>query len=131
MTDADFLSRSAAHHVSNAVLTKPKTTRAWDHDAIFSRIPGDHSEIWDFTYLHSIVVGIHHLDLERTLLNPRYRNLIDTADAYGRTPLFWAALRGDHVKVTALLAAGADYLKTDLEGRLLFMRLFSLAVCVA
>lgn len=81
-------------------------------------MPGDHSEIWDFTYLHSIVVGIHHSDLESTLLNPRYRNLIDTADAYGRTPLFWAALRGDHVKVTALLAAGADHSKTDLEGRL-------------
>lgn len=114
----DLFLRSAAHHVSNAVLTKPKTTRAWDCDTIFSKIPGDHSEIWDFTYLHSLVVGIHHSDLDSTLLNPRYRNLLDTPDAYGRTPLFWAALRGDLSKVTALLAAGADHSKTDLERRL-------------
>jgi hypothetical protein len=115
---ADFLSRSVAHHVSNAILAKPQTTRAWNHDAIFSKIPGDHSEIWGFTYLRSIVVGIHHSDLESTLLNIEYRNLINTPDAYGRTPLFWAALRGDHAKVTAILAAGADHTMTDVERRL-------------
>src|SRR5271168_1050333 len=114
----DLFLSSAAHHVSNAVLTKPKTTRAWDCDTIFSKIPGDHSEIWDFTYIHSLVVGIHHSDLDSALLNPRYRNLLDTPDAYGRTPLFWAALRGDLSKVTTLLAAGADHSKTDLERRL-------------
>lgn len=99
------------------MLANTRTSRTWDHEAIFAKIPGDHSELWDFNYIHNLVVGIHHADLEAALLKPNYRQLLDCPDAYGRTPLFWAAIRGDVGKVKTLLAAGADHTKTDLERR--------------
>lgn len=94
--------------------------QASSHDAVFSKKLADYCETWDFTYLHSLVIETHHLNLESTLLNPRHRPLIDTPDVYGRTPLFLLASGADDAKVTGLLVAGVDYSMTDLERRLPF-----------
>ena len=59
-----------------------------------------------FTRIHKIVLQILHLDLEKELRkNP---SLIDEKDADGRTPLSWAAARGDSKSVEALLRHGAS-----------------------
>jgi ankyrin repeat protein len=67
-----------------------------------------------FTSLHLIVLGLVHVDLEPTL---RYHRLnVDTQDSNGRTPLLWAAWRGDTDTVNLLLNHGADIDKADNEG---------------
>lgn len=59
-----------------------------------------------FTRLHQIVLQILHIDLEKELL--RNRSAIDQEDADGRTPLSWAAARGDNKAVETLLRHGAS-----------------------
>ena len=59
-----------------------------------------------FTRIHKVVLGILHLDLEKEIL--RDPLAIDREDADGRTPLSWAAARGDRVAVEALLRHGAS-----------------------
>ncbi|MCJ1261129.1 hypothetical protein MMC22_000993 [Lobaria immixta] len=59
-----------------------------------------------FTKLHQIVLQILHIDLEKELL--RNRSAIDQEDADGRTPLSWAAARGDNKAVETLLRHGAS-----------------------
>ena len=59
-----------------------------------------------FTRIHKIVLQILHLDLEKELLkNP---SLVDAKDADGRTPVSWAAARGDSKSVETLLRHGAS-----------------------
>jgi len=53
-------------------------------------------------------VGILHADLEITLQNPDYLALLNVTDSHGRSPLHWAALRGDERAIEILLRAGAD-----------------------
>lgn len=59
-----------------------------------------------FTRIHKIMLQILHLDLEKELL--KYPSMIDSKDADGRTPLSWAAARGDSKSVEALLRHGAS-----------------------
>ncbi|RYO91879.1 hypothetical protein DL762_001959 [Monosporascus cannonballus] len=59
-----------------------------------------------FTKTHKIVLGLSLQNLEEELLlNPDDINL---QDAMGRTPLAWAAARGDAQAVATLLSHGAD-----------------------
>lgn len=59
-----------------------------------------------FTRVHKIVLKILHMDLEKELIrNPL---AIDQEDADGRTPLSWAAARGDSKSVETLLRHGAS-----------------------
>jgi ankyrin repeat protein len=74
------------------------------------------SEILDeqeFTIFHQIVLGFCHTELENQF-KFNYRD-IDLPDANGRTPLLWAAWRGETQKVKVLLELGADPNKKDLE----------------
>ena len=59
------------------------------------------------TLLHSTVIGLNHLDLA-SLVSSLPRSAIDDVDSRGRTPLFWAARRGDFAKVSLLIEHGAD-----------------------
>ncbi|KAH7398328.1 ankyrin repeat-containing domain protein [Pyrenochaeta sp. MPI-SDFR-AT-0127] len=64
-----------------------------------------------FQLLHLIVLGFKAMDLEAIV---EYGDVdIDTTDANGRTPLLWAAWRGDIVKVGLLLKYGANVNKAD------------------
>lgn len=98
-------------------MTKPLTQRARDYENVFPSIASTHSELWDFPYLHKIVLGILHVDLETTLQDPHHRAFLDKLDSQGRTALLWEALRGDETAVKTLLRAGADISPQDWERR--------------
>lgn len=72
---------------------------------LFTKTPT--SETWNFTHLHEVVLCILPLDLEETLQDCRYRSQINVRDSKGRTPLHWAAVRGDENAITLLLDHGA------------------------
>ena len=60
----------------------------------------------DFSSIHKIVLGLSLKDLETEIIsNPEK---IDARDAMGRTPLEWAAARGDDHAVVTLLSFGAE-----------------------
>ncbi|KAI1811000.1 ankyrin repeat-containing protein [Poronia punctata] len=66
-----------------------------------------------FTQTHRIVLGLSMLDLETELIN--HPEDIDIQDAMGRTPLAWAAARGDSRSVVTLLKYGADPNMMDIQ----------------
>lgn len=66
-----------------------------------------------FTIIHQVVLGFSGKSLEDVML--QHPDDIDTQDAMGRTPLLWAAARGDDRAVTTLLAYGADANRMDVQ----------------
>lgn len=67
----------------------------------------------NFTQTHKIVLGLSMRNLEEELmLSP---SDIDSQDAMGRTPLAWAAARGDAQMVATLLSYDADPNITDVQ----------------
>ena len=59
-----------------------------------------------YTQIHRVVLGLSTDSLEETIsMHPESINAID---ARGRTPLTWAASRGDEHAISLLLNAGAD-----------------------
>ena len=68
-----------------------------------------------FTLLHRTVLGLNHLDLA-PLVASLPKSAIDDVDSRGRTPLFWAAVRGDFAKVSLLVEQGADVNRSTLAG---------------
>lgn len=73
--------------------------------SLFSGIEYDN---WDMSELHKIVLGILPLDLEEQLQKPYARAQVNLVDSRDRTPLHWAAIRGDASAVENLLLAGAN-----------------------
>jgi len=59
-----------------------------------------------FTVVHRILFGQSKADLDQTLQDMPH--LIDEQDAYGQSPLHWAATRGDVPSVTSLLRHSAQ-----------------------
>jgi ankyrin repeat protein len=66
----------------------------------------DWIEEQNFSKLHKIIVGFLLLDLEKEIADDPSQ--IDVTDAMGRTPLLWAAARGDHESIRILLDHDAD-----------------------
>ncbi|OAA52958.1 ankyrin repeat containing protein [Cordyceps fumosorosea ARSEF 2679] len=66
----------------------------------------DYIERQNFNELHIIVLGLCSQDLEKTIRKRPHE--VDVPDAAGRTPLQWAAARGDERAVITLLSWGAD-----------------------
>ncbi|EEP77276.1 predicted protein [Uncinocarpus reesii 1704] len=73
----------------------------------------DFIEESNFTQIHKIVLGLSLLSLEEEIAF--YLDDIDTTDSMGRTPLAWAAARGDSRAVVTLLSHGADPNITDIQ----------------
>ena len=73
------------------------------------------SEEYGFSHLHEIVLGLSSDDLG-TALASDYLS-IDVPDLFGRTPLIWAALRGDSTNIKLLLKAGASTNVQDSYGQ--------------
>lgn len=67
----------------------------------------------NFTQTHKIVLGLSMRNLEEELLLSPLD--INSQDAMGRTPLAWAAARGDAQKVATLLSYDADPNITDVQ----------------
>ena len=70
----------------------------------------------DFSTLHEIVVGLRQSSLVNELESSPY-GLIDKVDRTGKTPLAWAARRGDFQKVEQLLQYQANPRIIDRTGR--------------
>lgn len=68
-----------------------------------------------FTHVHKIVLQLLPLDLEKALRKDR--SSADKEDADGRTPLSWAAARGDSKSVELLLRNGASPNTSDRIGQ--------------
>lgn len=66
----------------------------------------DFVEEQNYTQTHRIVLGRSMMSLEEALIH--HPDQIDAVDALGRSPLIWAASRGNHRHVALLLGAGAD-----------------------
>lgn len=66
----------------------------------------DFIEEQNYTQMHKIVLGLSMMSLEEEVaLHPE---TTEAVDALGRTPLVWAAARGDEHAVALLLGAGAN-----------------------
>lgn len=77
----------------------------------------DTLEQQDFNFLHLIVLGLRNLPLDLVLKQClSYQSDVDAPDVNGRTPLAWAAWRGDMESVELLLASRADPDRADHEG---------------
>lgn len=66
-----------------------------------------------FTQTHRIVLGLSLLSLEEEIA--RSPDDVDAVDAMGRTPLAWAAARGDTSAIVTLLSHGADPNTIDVQ----------------
>ena len=67
----------------------------------------------NYTLLHKIVLGLSMQDLIECL--DMYPDLIDIPDIMARTPLAWAAARGDERSIVALLQHGAEVNTVDVQ----------------
>ena len=67
-----------------------------------------------FTLAHKIIFGLCELDLNQVL--HELPDLINQKDAYGATPLHWAARRGDTESVSVLLSQGARVDEVERNG---------------
>lgn len=67
----------------------------------------------NYTLLHKSVLGLSMTKIEDAIL--QHPDDVDTVDGMGRTPLCWAAARGDDRTVAILLAYGADPNTMDVQ----------------
>lgn len=67
----------------------------------------------NYTILHRIILGLSMANLEKDIcLHP---GDVNTTDVMGRTPLAWAACRGDDRAIVTLLSHGADANTLDVQ----------------
>ena len=105
----------------NKALTQSRT--AVDHvwRLIFSGLLDDHvsqrlramfpAEWWiesqGFSLIHRTILGLNPLELDESLTSVS-KSMISSGDAYGRSPLWWTARRGDYSAMLSLLRYNAD-----------------------
>ena len=65
-------------------------------------------DLWEFSHIHKVVLGILSLNLEIEMQKSQYSKQIAFTDTNGKTPLHWAALKGDGRAVQLLLLRGAS-----------------------
>lgn len=67
----------------------------------------DRLDDWDLTNAHKVVMGRMYEDLEQQLRSSGPS--VNARDVFGRTALWWAALKGDADSASTLLLHGADH----------------------
>ena len=75
-------------------------------------VASDWVEEQEFSKLHKIIVGLQLSSIEEVIADDP--TSIDETDTMGRTPLLWAAARGDHQAVQILLDHNANPNATDI-----------------
>ena len=73
----------------------------------------DFYDVYEFSPIHKAVLGLENYKLAKTLKDRTDSTDIDASDGDGRTPLSWAASRGDAGAIQSLLAAGANCRRVD------------------
>jgi uncharacterized protein len=98
-------SRSALEYAWTKILGKGFTpTRLLEFQSIFT--DRECLEELGFTTLHKIVLGLHGANLLTEIATNT--DAVNSTDNEGRTPISWAAQRGDLETLSVLLAHGAD-----------------------
>jgi ankyrin repeat protein len=77
----------------------------------------DFFEEYGLSHVHKVILGIRPLSLHIELKKTAVRDQVNEQDQMGRTPLHWAARKGDASAVDELLQAGACANVFDKEGR--------------
>ncbi|TGJ87592.1 hypothetical protein E0Z10_g1213 [Xylaria hypoxylon] len=95
-----------AHAQSTLLIDRPIQRPPWSaHIGFNIDEVGVHNDL-RFTPLHYIVIGLEKADLRQQLrLNGVH---MDSADAFGRSPLHWAAITGNISAIEALIEHGAS-----------------------
>jgi len=98
---------SALQEATSRILSRTKDARQLRE--LESLFPGtEQFESWEFTQINNVILGLQTINLRTALHDPLCRVQIDLPDSVGRTPLHWAAERGDASAVRELLLAGAN-----------------------
>ena len=92
-----------------------------DEEALLCVTQGSEIEEQNYSQVHRIILGLSLLDLEKQIL--AHLDAVNTTDIMGRTPLAWAACRGDDRAIVTLLRYGAKVNTLDIQN--------SAAVCHA
>jgi ankyrin repeat protein len=104
---SDMPGRSASQKAWEQILCKRGTNK--ELEAFKRFFPSNEAlEVWEFTYIHNVVLGVLPLNIGLELQNQQYRAQVNMVDSTGRTPLHWATMRGEEEAVECLLEAGAD-----------------------
>ncbi|KAL6366131.1 hypothetical protein LRP88_00227 [Fusarium phalaenopsidis] len=105
----DMFGTSARHQVGRMLLSRDGPPAYFEELERIFPLSGCIDDL-GLTFLHKIVVGHCHVDLAPILesRSPEILAQLDAKDGSGRTPLMYAAERGDVVKARALVNAGAD-----------------------
>jgi len=74
---------------------------------------GDFIDEQNYTILHKIILGLSMVNLEEEIRV--HLEDVNTTDVMGRTPLAWAACRGDDRAIVTLLSHGADVNTLDVQ----------------
>ena len=85
-----------------------------DEEALLCLTRGsDFIEEQNYSQLHRIILRLSLLDLEEQIL--AHLDKVNTTDIMGRTPLAWAACRGDDRAIVTLLRYGAKVNTLDIQ----------------
>ena len=105
---------TSPRHKANDLLLHGGHTK--EAEKIYREIASETTEFVDeqnYTILHNIILGLASEDLVESLrLHPQS---LEAKCGFGRTPLSWAACRGDQASVITLLTYGADPDTLDLQ----------------
>ncbi|KAM6509572.1 hypothetical protein FALCPG4_017224 [Fusarium falciforme] len=105
----DMFGTSVRHQVGRMLLSRDGPPEYFEELERIFPLSGCIDDL-GLTFLHKIVVGHCHVDLAPILesRSPEILAQLDAKDGSGRTPLMYAAERGDVFKARALVNAGAD-----------------------
>ena len=99
--------RSPAKHASRAIFLKRGTLE--QREGLQKCFPISATvDSWQFSHIHKTVLGIYSLSINIELQKTQYKEQIDWKDSNGKTPLHWAAHKGDDQVVQVLLQYGAN-----------------------
>lgn len=73
----------------------------------------DNFDTFEFSQVHKIVLGLLPVSIDIIASSPNLRLEINLGDIEGKTPLYWAARRGDSHAVKRLILAGANVNAAD------------------
>ena len=74
----------------------------------------DYNETFNFTEVHQAAVGLLPMTVDEVLNHSSFDSNVDARDKEGKTPLYWAARKGDTTAVEQLIRAGADVNARDI-----------------